>query len=206
MKVILINGSPRKEGNTATALNLIVNELKNHGVETETIHVGAEAIHGCIGCGYCRTSKDNMCVYGGDMLNEILPKIREADGLIIGSPVYYSGVAGTMKCFLDRLFYTSSVYFRFKPAAAVCAVRRSGGTFAFQQLNNYLNLGQMLIVPSTYWNVIHGRAEKEALHDGEGVQTLQTLAKNMAWLLKVVAQTNVEKPAPDKKVFTNFVR
>lgn len=206
MKVILINGSPRKDGNTFTALSAAAAELAKENIETEIIHIGAELLHGCIGCGYCREHKQNLCVFGTDLVNEVSLKMREADGFIIGSPVYYSGIAGTMKSFLDRVFFSSSAYFRLKPAAALCAVRRSGGSSTFHQLNNYLNLAGTVIAPGMYWNVVHGRTPGEAEKDEEGLQTVRATAKNMAWLLKVFADAKTPRPVPEKKISTNFIR
>ena len=137
MKVIALNGSPRKEGNTAYAIKLMAEELRKDGIETEIIEIGHLAIHGCTGCGYCTNSEKNECVFKDDPVNETAAKIRGADGLILASPTYYAGIAGTMKSFLDRLFYSSSRHFKYKVATAVTAVRRTGGIDTLHQLNNY---------------------------------------------------------------------
>lgn len=206
MKIVLINGSPNKNGNTYYALQTVASELTAAGHEAHILHIGAEFIHGCIGCGHCKNMKDNLCAFTSDRVNELILKIRPADAVVFGSPTYFAGIAGTMKSFLDRLFYTSASYFRLKPAAAVCAVRRTGGMAVFQQLNSYLHFSGALIVNANYWNVIHGQTPGQAAQDAEGLQTLKTLGKNMAWLLAALAESKAEKPAPTPKVWTNFIR
>ncbi len=206
MKVIAINGSPRKEGNTALVLKTVCGRLEQYGIETETIQIGHKSIHGCIACGKCGESKNEKCAFQ-DEVNECIQKMKEADGILLGSPVYYSGIAGTMKCFLDRAFYVAGAngrLFRLKVGAAVATVRRSGGVETFDQLNHYFTISEMPVASSTYWNVVHGRDAGEAVQDPEGIQTAETLADNMAWLLKATAKS--EKPAKAKKVMTNFVR
>ncbi|MDY9922037.1 MAG: flavodoxin family protein [Synergistota bacterium] len=208
MKVIALNGSPRKDGNTASALKLMAEELKKGGIETEIINIGHLAIHGCTACGYCAGSENNECVFKDDPVNEAAAKIREADGFIIASPTYYAGIAGTMKSFLDRLFYSSSGHFKYKVATAVTAVRRTGGIDTLHQLNNYLNLAQTVTPPSQYWTVVYGRSEGEMMQDLEGVQTIRKTAGAMAWLIKVINEGKKTVPMPDekKRVFTNFIR
>mgnify|MGYP000908392439 CR=1 FL=1 len=208
MKVIAINGSPRKDGNTSKALELMADELKNEGIEVEIIQVGHLSIHGCIGCQYCRSSEHNQCVFNDDIVNETSMKMREADGIILASPTYYAGIAGTMKSFLDRVFYSSSKYFKYKVGTVVTAVRRAGGVDVVHQLTNYLNLAQMVIPPSQYWMVTYGMNEGEILQDGEGVQTIQRNARAMAWLLKVIdaGKDKIPFPREEKRIFTNFIR
>lgn len=208
MKVIALNGSPRKDGNTASALKLMAEELKKGGIETEIINIGHLAIHGCTACGYCAGSENNECVFKDDPVNEAAAKIREADGFIIASPTYYAGIAGTMKSFLDRLFYSSSGHFKYKVATAVTAVRRTGGIDTLHQLNNYLNLAQTVTPPSQYWTVVYGRSEGEMMQDLEGVQTIRKTAGAMAWLIKVIneGKKTVPMPGEEKRVFTNFIR
>jgi multimeric flavodoxin WrbA len=211
MKVIAINGSPKKEGNTHQALKMVGDELLASGIEFEILHVGHKLIHGCTACGKCAANKDEKCSIRTDDLNQWLQIIKSADGIIIGSPVYYSGVAGTMKCFLDRLFYVSGAngnLMRHKVAAAVVAVRRTGGSSTLDCLNHYLTYAEMILATSNYWNVIHGRLPDEVSQDGEGVQIMRVLGKNMAWLLKMKEATasTVQPPLPEKKVVTNFIR
>ncbi len=211
MKVIAINGSPKKEGNTFRALSMVGAELIAAGIEFSTLHIGHKMIHGCLACGKCAINKDEQCTIKTDDLNSWIGQIKEADGLILGSPVYYSGIAGTMKSFLDRLFYVSGSnggLFRQKVAAAVVAVRRSGGSSTFDSLNHYLTYSEMILATSSYWNVIHGRTPGEVEQDGEGVQVMQVLGRNMAWLLKMKEYSAgvILPPEPQKKVVTNFIR
>ncbi len=208
MKVIAINGSPRKNGNTGMALNVMAEELKRHGIEVETVQIGHLDIHGCIGCGYCWTSEQNQCVFIKDIVNETAAKMREADGFILGSPTYYAGIAGTMKSFLDRVFYSSSGYFKYKVATSISVVRRAGGVDVVHQLNNYLNLAETVLPPSQYWTIGYGLEEGEVLQDGEGVQTLRKNARAMAWLLKLIeaGKETVPFPEDEDRVMTHFIR
>ena len=187
MKVIAMNGSPRKNGNTWFALKTAGEALISEGIDFEILHVGHQSIHGCIACRKCMENKDDRCSIRTDKLNDCLPAIKKADGIILGSPVYYSGIAGTMKCFLDRLFYVSGAngnWMRHKVGASVVALRRSGGSAAWNSLNYYLTIAEMTVASSHYWNIIHGLEEGDARQDGEGIQIMQALGANMAWLLK----------------------
>lgn len=211
MKVVAFNGSPKKEGNTYQALRMVGAELENAGIEFEITHVGDKAIRGCIACNQCASNKNERCVLPGDPVNDLIQKMKEADGIILASPVYYSAIAGTMKSFLDRAFYVSGAndqMLRHKVGAAVVAVRRSGGMPTFQQLNSYLLYSEMLLPTSNYWNVIHGRAPGEVTQDLEGVQIMRVLGKNMAWLIKLVqnGKDNVPPPEREQKSFFNFIR
>ncbi len=208
MKVIAINGSPRMNGNTATALKAMTDELERQGIETETIEIGNKSIHGCIACNHCFRSEGNRCVFQDDLVNETAQKMREADGFILGCPTYYAGIPGTMKSFLDRVFYTSSRYFRLKVATSCAVVRRAGGVDVVHQLNNYLNLAQTVIPPSQYWTIAYGRDKGEVVGDGEGMQTLVKNARCMAWLLKLIeaGKDTVPLPEDEKRVMTNFIR
>lgn len=211
MKVVAFNGSPNKEGNTYHALKLVGEELENEGIEFEIINVGNKEIRGCIACNQCVKNRDEKCILPNDEVNEWIQKIKNADGVILGSPVHYSALSATMKSFLDRAFYVSGMngsLFRHKVGASVVAVRRSGGLPTFNQLNNYLNYSEMLIPTSNYWNVIHGARSGEALKDEEGVQIMRVLGKNMAWLLKLVehGKDTIEEPAIEKKSYMNFIR
>lgn len=208
MKIILINGSPRKDGNTSKALEVMEEELKKQGIETENIQIGHLKIHGCIGCGYCGTSEDNQCVFKEDIVNETAKKMRKADGFILATPTYYAGIAGTMKSFLDRVFFTSSDYFKYKVATSIAVVRRAGGVDAVHQLNNYLNLAEVIIPPSQYWTVAYGMDKGEVVGDQEGIQTLRKNAKSMAWVLKAIEVGKEKIPMPENEghTMTNFIR
>ncbi|SHF23968.1 flavodoxin family protein [Caloramator proteoclasticus] len=210
MKVVAFNGSPRKEGNTYQAISIVKEELQREGIDVEIVHVGDKLIRGCIACGMCYKNKNERCIID-DEVNDWIQKMKEADGIILGSPVYFSSIAGTMKAFLDRAFYVASAngnFLRHKVGASVVAVRRSGGVSTFNQLNNYINYAEMLMPSTNYWNVIHGAKAGEALQDEEGVQIMRVLGKNMAYLLKLIqnGKDNIEKPEKEKKVYTNFIR
>jgi len=212
MKVIAINGSPKKEGNTFHALSAIGKELIAEGIEFEILHVGNKNIHGCTACGKCSINKDEKCSVTNDDLNQYIQPMKMADGIIIGSPVYYSGIAGTMKCFLDRAFYVSGAngnLFRHKVGCAIAVARRTGGSSTFDQLNHYLTYCEMILATSNYWNVIHGRMPGEVLQDIEGIQNMRVLGKNMAWIMKM-KQCNDdiinEPPQKEVKEVTHFIR
>ena len=211
MKVVAFNGSPRRDGNTSQSLQRVGDELKREGVEFEMVHVGHLHIHGCTACGKCAQNRDERCSLLDDGVNEAIQKMKDAEGILLGSPVYFSGIAGTMKCFLDRAFYVSSAnggLLRHKAGAAVVAVRRSGGVAVFDSLNHYINYAEMIQPGSNYWNVIHGRAPGEAAQDEEGQQVLRLLGRNMAWLIKALAAGAEKVPPPDgeKKVLMSFIR
>lgn len=211
MKVIAINGSPKKDGNTFQALTMVGNELLNGGIDFEILHIGHKLIHGCRACGKCAVNKDEECSIKSDDVNKWVQQLKQADGIIIGSPVYYSGIAGSMKCFLDRIFYVAGVnggLFRHKVGASVVALRRTGGSATFDSMNHYLNNSEMIIATANYWNVIHGRNPGEAAQDLEGKQIMRVLGKNMAWLLKMKEATKdlVEEPIAEKKEAMNFIR
>ena len=211
MKVVAINGSPHKEGNTYHALRVVGSKLEENGIEFEIIHVGNKEVRGCMACGKCRKTQDFKCSMTSDSVNEWIQVIKEADGIIISSPVYFSGVAGTMKSFLDRLFYVSlsnGNFFRHKVGAAVVAVRRTGGSSTLDTLNHYLTYSEMMLAISSYWNIIHGTVPGDASQDAEGVQIMETLGENMAWQLKMREATKETVPAPARKqkVMTSFIR
>jgi multimeric flavodoxin WrbA len=211
MKVVAINGSPHKEGNTYHALMQVGKQLQSEGIDFEVIHIGHKTIHGCIACGQCAKNRNEKCSMDNDPVNEAIQKMKKADGIIIASPVYYAGIAGTMKSFLDRAFYVAGVnggLFRHKVGAAVVAVRRTGGSSTFDQLNHYLTYSEMMLAISNYWNVIHGRTSGEALQDAEGVQIMEVLGKNMAWQLRMrkAAIEAGDIPEPTLKVMTSFIR
>lgn len=208
MKVIAINGSPKKAGNTYHALKSAVEEFESAGIECEIINVGGENIRGCIACGACGRNKNGKCIID-DKVNEIIPKMAEADGIIISSPVYYASIAGTMKCFLDRAFYVASAnggLFRHKVGASVAVARRSGEVATFDHLNHYLTLSEMFVASSSYWNVAHGQTPGQVIMDEEGIQTIQIMAKNMIFLLKAIDSAKKELPIKEPKIWTNFIR
>ena len=184
MKVICINGSPHKEGNTYLALKTVAETLSAEGIETEIIHIGNQIIRGCLGCGACARNKNEKCITD-DVVNRLIPVLKEADGIVLGSPVYYANIAGTMKCFCDRLFYVASA--------------------TFAELNYFLHLGQMIIPGSSYWNSVHGAKPLEAEGDAEGLQTMRNLARNIAWLLRLKA-SGEPMPQFETSARTNFIR
>lgn len=208
MNVIAINGSPKAKGNTYHGLQIVCESLENEGISTEIIHVGNKNIRGCLACGGCAANKNERCVID-DEVNEIIQKLKNADGIIIGSPVYYASIAGTMKCFLDRAFYVASAnggLYRHKVGASVVAVRRSGEVATFDHLNHYFTIGEMFLASSSYWNVIHGRMPGEAIKDEEGVQTMRVLGKNMAFLIKAIDKNKADLPEKEQKIMTSFIR
>lgn len=211
MKVVAFNGSPHPNGNTYAAIRMVADELEREGIEVEIVQVGKHALHGCMGCDACFRSRNMRCVVDGDPVNEWIGKMAEADGILLGSPVYYAALSGTMKCFLDRAFYVATANggpFRHKVGAAVVAVRRSGGIPAFDQLNHYLNYAEILMPTSNYWNVIHGTRAGEVLQDEEGRQIMSVLGKNMAWLMKLVenGRGKIQEPEKEKKRAMSFIR
>jgi multimeric flavodoxin WrbA len=207
MKVIAFNGSPRKQGNTYTAISIIGEKLINSGIEFEVIHVGNKIIRGCMACGYCERELNEKCVFN-DEVNEWIQKLKEADGIIIGSPTYSSAIAGTMKSFLDRAFYVTHVndnMLRQKVGVAVAAARRTGGIATLSQLNNFLNYCEMIMPTSTYWHVIHGSKAGDAVNDLEGVQIMEILADNMIMALKQ-RSSGIETPKQVERVSMDFIR
>jgi multimeric flavodoxin WrbA len=211
MNVIAINGSPNEQGNTYHALTIVGKQLQENDIDFKIIHIGNKAVRGCMACGTCWKKKDEKCSINTDPLNEWIQQIKGADGLILASPVYYAGIAGTMKCFLDRAFFVAGSnggLFRQKVAASVVAVRRTGGSSTFDSLNHYLNYSEMILATSNYWNIAHGRVAGEMLQDSEGVQIMEVLGRNMVWLLKMREQTKASLPAPEavSKIMTNFIR
>ncbi len=210
MKVVAFNGSPRKEGNTYEAINLVAEQLRKENIDVEIIHVGNKKIQGCTACKTCFKTKNEACIID-DEVNEWIQKMKEADGIIFGSPVHFSDIGATMKAFLDRAIYVSSSnggLYKHKVGAGVVAVRRSGGLPAYNQLNNYIGYSEMLMPTSNYWNVVYGTNPGDALKDEEGIQIMRILGKNMAWLMKLVefGEGKVQKPEPEKKIYMNFIR
>ena len=204
-KVLVLNGSPRASGCTATALNEIIVTLEREGIETELIQVGKKNTRGCIACGSCRES--GKCIFN-DLVNEVAPKFESADGLVIGSPVYYGSPNGALLSFLDRLFYSNHADLTMKVGAAVTIARRGGCSCTFDELNKYFTISGMPVASSQYWNMAYGRAKGEAAEDGEGMRTMRVLAENMSFLMKSIALGKEKYGLPEKedRIFTNFIR
>ncbi len=206
MKVVLVNGSPNARGCTYTALSEAANELEKQGIETEILHIGKEPIRGCAACGAC--GKLGKCVFS-DAVNTLAETIAQADGLIFGSPVYYAGISGQLKSFMDRLFYSHGKKLAGKPAAAVVSARRGGCATTFDDINRYFTINCMPVVSSQYWNQVHGNTPEDVRKDEEGLQTMRTLARNMAWLLKCIEcgkQNGIAFPQREAVIRTNFIR
>lgn len=206
MKVLLINGSPNAKGCTYTALSEVAKVLQENGIETEIAQIGNQPIRGCIGCGGC--SGKSRCVFNDDITNEMIEKMEQADGLIIGSPVYFASPNGNLISMLDRFFYAGGC-FAHKPAAAVVSARRGGTTASLDDLNKYFTIRQMPIVASTYWNMVHGSCPEDVMQDKEGLQTMHNLGKNMAWLLKCIESgklAGIQAPCAESGMRTDFVR
>ncbi len=231
MKVLLINGSPRMQGNTNRALEEAAAALEAEGVQTELVWIGNKEIRGCIACGICGKKGDNRCVFDSDPCNELIQKAAAADGLIVGSPVHYAAASGTVTCFMDRLIVGSPVYYagaagtliglldrmfyaggsllRFKPAAGIAVARRAGTIEAADQINKYFQINNMPVVPSSYWNIAFGRVPGDVEGDGEGLHTMRTLGRNMAWMLRCIEagrEAGVTPPEIEPKTWTHYVR
>lgn len=205
MKVLMINGSPHAKGNTYIALHEMEKIFQKEEVETEILQIGNKPIRGCIACNSC--SEKGRCVFD-DAVNEAAPKFEECDGLVVASPVYYASANATLVAFLDRLFYSTSFDKTMKVGAAVVAARRGGLSATFDELNKYFTICGMPVASSQYWNSIHGRAQGEAEQDGEGLQTMRTLARNMTFLMKSIALGKEKYGLPEQEPFspTNFIR
>ena len=204
MKVLMINGSPNREGCTYTALSEVAKTLEKHGIESEIVHVGNKDIRGCIGCRKCKET--GKCVFN-DLVNEVAPKFAECDGIVIGSPVYFASANGTLVSFIDRLFYSSSVDKTMKVGAAVVSARRGGCSATFDELNKYFTISGMPIASSQYWNSVHGYTPEQVRQDEEGMQVMRTLGNNMAFLIKSIALGKEKFGLPQKEehIFTDFI-
>ena len=202
MNVLLVNGSPNKEGCTYTALCEIVTALEKNGIDTEIFHIGTNPVMGCVACRKCQSI--GKCALDDDICNELAAKIAAADGLIIGSPVYFSGPNGALCAILDRVFYSSKDKFRHKPAAAIVSCRRGGASAAFDRLNKYFTISQMPLATSQYWNSVHGFTPEDVRRDLEGLQIMRTLANNMAWMLKNIEAGNPPPAQEEERMFTSF--
>lgn len=205
MKVLLLNGSPHAKGSTYTALHEMETVFHRQGIETELIQVGHLPVRGCIACGGCR--KAGKCVFD-DIVNTLAPKFQEADGLVVGSPVYYASANGTLVSVLQRLFYSTGFDKTMKVGAAVASARRGGLTATFDELNKFFTFSGMPVASGQYWNGIHGNNAAEACQDAEGLQMMRTLAANMAFLMEAIARERTSAGLPEKepKTFTNFIR
>ena len=205
MKVLMLNGSPRKNGNTSIALKEMEKIFNQEGIETEIIHVGNKGIRSCIACGAC--SEKGKCVFD-DIVNEIAPKFEKCDGLVVGSPVYYASANATLVALLTRLFYSTSFDKTMKVGASVVCARRGGLSATFDELNKFFTISEMPVASSRYWNSIHGRLEGEAARDEEGLLTMRVLARNMSFLMKSIALGKEKYGLPEKEAvtMTNFIR
>ena len=205
MKVLLLNGSPKAKGNTALALNEMAAVFAQEGIEAEIIQVGHQAVRGCIACGSC--GKNGKCVFD-DAVNEVAAKFEAADGLVIGSPVYYAGANATLMAFLQRLFYSTRFDKTMKVGASVVIARRGGCSATYDEMNKFFGISGMPIASSQYWNSVHGGAPGQVLEDAEGMQTMRTLARNMAFLMKAIALGKEKYGLPEKEphAWTNFIR
>lgn len=207
MKVLLVNGSPKANGNTARALAEVAGELGRQGIESEVFQLGAKPIRDCIGCGACG-KLDCRCTFDDDVVNGLIAAAQKADGFVFGSPVYYAHPSGRILSALDRAFYAGSAAFRHKPGAAVAVARRGGTSTTFDVLNKYFTINQMPIVASTYWNNVFGRVPGDAEGDAEGLATMRNIGKNMAWLLRCIEAgraAGIDAPVADRET-TNFIR
>lgn len=204
MKVLLINGSPHRNGNTALALNEVAQQLHKEGIETEIVAIGTKPVRGCIACATCKNTGSNRCVFDDDLCNQLSAKMENCDALIVGSPVYYGQPNGTLLSLIQRMLYSNGAAFNCKPAAGVAVCRRGGATAALQTLNMPFQILNMPIVTSQYWNIVYGRAEGEAALDAEGMQTMRSLALNMACLLRATA--NQPKPVYEPRQAMHFIR
>jgi multimeric flavodoxin WrbA len=209
VKVVAINGSPHKNGNTHQAIEIALNVLESSGIQTEIIHVGNKPLSGCIACNQCVKNKNNQCDLKDDVINPALTSMIDADGLILASPVHFSGIAGTMKCFLDRVFRVASTngsLFRHKVGISIVTDRRAGGVSTLDQLNHYLNYAEIFVPSGNYWSVVFGTAPGEIHEDIEGIQTIKMLAQNMGWLMKAIKSTNDPLPILETKTPFSYIR
>lgn len=206
MKVLLLNGSPKPGGNTNAALEEVASTLREEGIEAEIFQIGNGPIRDCIGCGKCTEAG---CIFTDDKVNDFIQKAKNCDGFVFGTPVYYAHPTGRVLSFLDRVFYSSSGVFAFKPAASVVIARRGGCSASFDVMNKYFGISQMPVAGSTYWNMVHGRAPGEAAQDLEGMQTMRNLARSLAWMMKCFAlgrEQGIPLPKTEHGQVTHFIR
>ena len=208
MKVLMVNGSSKPNGCTATALQEIAKVLREEGIDSEIVCLGGGPLRDCIGCLGCM-KLDGQCAFNDDCINEILEKAKTCDGFIFGTPVYYAHPSGRVLSALDRMFYAGKKYFMHKPGAAIASARRAGTTASIDALNKYFTIAEMPVVSSSYWNMVHGNKPEEVLQDAEGLQVMRNLGRNMAWLLKCLEagrNTGVAVPVNEYDNKTNFIR
>lgn len=209
MKVLLINGSPNEKRCTYTALAETEQSLNDEGIDTEIAWIGKDRIRGCTSCGVCNLKNNQRCVYDDDVVNSLIEKTEDIDGLIVGSPVYYAGANGALISVLDRMFYSANSLLAFKPAAGISSARRAGTTLTIDQINKYFQINQMPVVASNYWPMVHGQSENQVMRDDEGLQIMRVLGKNMAWLLQCIKAgkaAGIDIPNTEAKIATNFIR
>ena len=208
LKVLLINGSARRKGNTFLALSEMAKTLEEQGIESEIVQIGAKAVRGCIACNQCKTKQLNHCVFDDDLCNQVVEKLQEADALVVGSPTYYGQPNGSVLSLMQRVFYSNPAGAQNKPAAAVAVCRRGGSTAVFQTLNMPFQMLNMPVVTSQYWNIVYGREEGQAALDTEGMQTMRTLARNMAFLLKKIHAGEAQPDYPEHEEWQpmHFIR
>lgn len=208
MKVLLVNGSSNLKGCTYTALSEIAGVLEQNGIETEFVQLGNGPIRDCIGCGACRNN-GGVCAFNEDNVNAFIQKAKEADGFVFGSPVYYAHPSGRLLSFMDRAFFAGKKNFEYKPAAAVVSARRAGTTGSVDVITKHFTISNMPVVPSNYWNMVHGSKPEDVRQDLEGMQIMRNLGLNMAWMLKCIEagkKSGIELPVAEEKVWTNFIR
>lgn len=204
---MLLNGSPRGNQCTYTALSAVAAEINKEGIETEIFNIGQNPIKGCIGCGGCVCK--GYCVFGDDGVNDFIEKMKLSDALIVGTPVHYASASGAVTSFMDRACYSGGYALQYKPAAAVVSCRRGGASVSFDQINKYFSILNMPIISSNYWNMVHGSVAEDVLKDEEGIQTMRILGKNTAWLLKCIEcgkNNGISIPEKEEKIKTNFIR
>jgi len=207
MRVLLVNGSARPRGNTAAALEEMAKTLEQQGIEAKIFQLGGDPVRDCIGCGGC--AKKNRCVFDDDIVNRLIEEAEQADGFVFGTPVYYAHPSGRILSVLDRAFYAGSSAFRRKPGAALAVARRAGTTASVDVMNKYFTIAEMPVASSSYWNVLHGAKPGEVSGDGEGLQTVRNLARNLAWLLRCIEAgkaSGIEPPQNEYGSRTNFIR
>lgn len=203
MKVLLINGSPRCNGNTRIALEEVANTLHQEGIETEIVWIGNKPVSGCMACYKC--VETGVCVFNSGIYAELREKLPEADGIVIGTPVYFAGAAGSLCSLLDRLFFSCKSLLTYKVGASVAVARRAGADCAIDRIDKYFTISNMPVAPSQYWNLAYGREQGEVRQDGEGLQTMRTLGRNIAWMLRSLRRS--EAPEPEHpRIATNFIR
>ena len=208
MKVLLVNGSSNLKGCTYTALSEVAGVLEQNGIETEFVQLGNGPIRDCIGCGACRNN-GGVCAFNEDNVNAFIQKAKEADGFVFGSPVYYAHPSGRLLSFMDRAFFAGKKNFAYKPAAAVVSARRAGTTGSVDVITKHFTISNMPVVPSNYWNMVHGSKPEDVRQDLEGMQIMRNLGLNMAWMLKCIEagkKSGIDLPVAEEKIWTNFIR